>query len=174
MEMHLTPRTNRKQAPMPAAIMRDTPSISQIPEIEESIQENMFPLIEAPAADIPFSGMFDGRRQEQRYESREERGEEDRGENIFDRRDENRGEEMFERREGRMDLFNGDPKDISRDELMKKIMSANFAAHDLALYLNTHPKDRRAFEKFKEYGKKGRLLMNAYEEKYGPVALFLD
>ena len=39
---------------------------------------------------------------------------------------------------------------MTKQEHLYEIQKCNFAAYDLLLYLDTHPKDRRAFELFRE------------------------
>ena len=58
---------------------------------------------------------------------------------------------------------------MNENSLMKKLQSYNFAAYDMLLYLDTHPKDKKAFEMFKELVKKANELKMEYEDKYGPL-----
>ena len=52
--------------------------------------------------------------------------------------------------------------------LKKKIHAIDFAIHELVLFLDTHPMNRKAMELLKEYRKKRKELIAIYEEKYGP------
>ncbi|MHB9094744.1 MAG: spore coat protein CotJB [Eubacteriales bacterium] len=57
-------------------------------------------------------------------------------------------------------------------QMLKEIMSHEFTAVDLSLYLNTHPNDMKALG---EYNHATRLLTTlkcAYEQCYGPLAVF--
>ena len=65
-----------------------------------------------------------------------------------------------------MAAMSGDP---SRDEAMRRVMEASFFMTDLALYLDTHPKDQKAFALFQKYAKKAQEARAAYEEKFGPL-----
>lgn len=52
-----------------------------------------------------------------------------------------------------------------------KLQEMAFAAHDLNLYLDTHPNDSNAIRLYNEYNKKAQMLNDTYERKYGPVDL---
>lgn len=56
--------------------------------------------------------------------------------------------------------------------LMKKLQSYNFAAYDMLLYLDTHPKDKKALEMFRELVNKTKELRDEYEKEYGPLTPF--
>ena len=62
--------------------------------------------------------------------------------------------------------------DTPKNELLKHIRCHNFAAHDLLLYLDTHPKDKKAFELFVECVEKTKELIKEYESAYGPLSGF--
>ena len=55
-----------------------------------------------------------------------------------------------------------------RFNLKKKIHAIDFAIHELVLFLDTHPMNRKAMELLKEYRKKRKECIALYEEKYGP------
>ncbi|HOV25785.1 MAG TPA: spore coat protein CotJB [Pseudobacteroides sp.] len=59
--------------------------------------------------------------------------------------------------------------DNNRDLLMKEIMSADFTAIELGLYLNTHPWDQRAIMLFNSSVLRSRMLKDKYERMYGPI-----
>lgn len=61
---------------------------------------------------------------------------------------------------------------MDKSELLKKMQSYRFAAYDMLLYLDTHPKDRKAFEMFKQLVEKTRRLKNEYEKEFGPLTPF--
>lgn len=61
---------------------------------------------------------------------------------------------------------------MEKTELLKKMQSYRFAAYDMLLYLDTHPKDKKAFEMFKQLVEKTRKLKCEYEKKYGPLTPF--
>ena len=51
---------------------------------------------------------------------------------------------------------------------------AEFAAHDLNLYLDLYPNDGNALDLFNKYRKEANKLMMEYEEKYGPILISSD
>jgi spore coat protein JB len=59
-----------------------------------------------------------------------------------------------------------------RTEQLKKIQTYGFSAYDMLLYLDTHPKDKKAFELFRSLVKKANEEKKEYEEKYGPLTSF--
>lgn len=59
--------------------------------------------------------------------------------------------------------------DLSKDELLHEIMSLAFSVNDLALYLDTHPCDRKALALHNEYSMKMQKLTDEYQENYGPL-----
>lgn len=59
----------------------------------------------------------------------------------------------------------------SRQRLLREIMAIDFAIYELALYLDTHPKDRKALKDHNEYVRRSNRLKRMYEEKYGPLTL---
>ena len=75
------------------------------------------------------------------------------------------------------DLFNtykiNKPYDIKpsneQAELLTYIDAYCFAAHDLNLYLDTHPNDTEAFNIFKKYIDDANNIISQYEQKYGPL-----
>ncbi|MBO5059766.1 MAG: spore coat protein CotJB [Clostridia bacterium] len=58
---------------------------------------------------------------------------------------------------------------MTHNELRLALQSYRFAAHDMLLYLDTHPDDEKAFALFKSLTKKANELQNAYIEKCGPL-----
>ena len=56
-----------------------------------------------------------------------------------------------------------------REILIKKISTYAFAVHDLQLFLDTHPNDRKTLAKMKEYKDMLKPLVAEYEEKFGPL-----
>ena len=56
-----------------------------------------------------------------------------------------------------------------RETLLKKVMSYGFAEKDLALFLDTHPQDKKALLMHREVAKKFKALQDEYEQKYGPL-----
>ena len=54
-------------------------------------------------------------------------------------------------------------------ELLTKIDAYGFAAHDLNLYLDTHPEDRNMIDLYNKYASETSRLVDQYENKYGPM-----
>ncbi|MCQ2438326.1 MAG: spore coat protein CotJB [Oscillospiraceae bacterium] len=50
-----------------------------------------------------------------------------------------------------------------------ELMALDFAAHDLSLYLDTHPDDGEAFAVYKELLKLAETGRKRYTERFGPV-----
>ena len=57
-------------------------------------------------------------------------------------------------------------------DLLTRLDAYCFAAHELNLFLDTHPTNNAMINLFTEYTKKAKELQNEYENKYGP--LFVD
>ena len=58
-------------------------------------------------------------------------------------------------------------KMFDKNKLRKKISKIEFVLHDIALYLDTHPKDTQAIEHYKLYSGKLEELQKEYERIYG-------
>ncbi len=56
-------------------------------------------------------------------------------------------------------------------ELLTYINAYSFAAHDLNLYLDTHPNDKAMLDLFKKYTEEKEKLIKEYEKKYGPIVV---
>lgn len=61
--------------------------------------------------------------------------------------------------------------DENREKLLRKIMEYKFYINDLALYLDTHPNDRKALALHNEYVKKLDVVTKEFEEMYGPLTI---
>ncbi len=62
-------------------------------------------------------------------------------------------------------------KKISQQaKMLKEIMSYEFTAIDLNLYLDTHPCDMKALAEYNQVVHQLRMLTRAYEQCYGPLA----
>ena len=51
--------------------------------------------------------------------------------------------------------------------LKKRIYELDFALHELVLFLDSHPTNRRAMELMREYREKRAKLIAEYEQRYG-------
>lgn len=58
-----------------------------------------------------------------------------------------------------------------REALLYRLQEAAFAAHELNLYLDTHPNDSEALRMFMEYNNQEKQFNDEYERKYGPINL---
>lgn len=56
-----------------------------------------------------------------------------------------------------------------REALLKKISTRQFAAHDIQLYLDTHPDDSEAIEKMNSFKEQVKPLVEQYENQFGPL-----
>jgi len=61
-------------------------------------------------------------------------------------------------------------EETNRCEAMKKLMEADFVAYELQLFLDTHPEDKAAMEKYCEAVKKAKKLREEYEENFAPIS----
>ena len=61
-----------------------------------------------------------------------------------------------------------------QEEMFLRMSEAEFAAHDLNLYLYLYPNDGNALDLFNKYRKEANRLMMDYEEKYGPILISSD
>jgi len=57
----------------------------------------------------------------------------------------------------------------NRQEAMRKLMEADFVAYELLLFLDTHPDDSAAMDKYTEAVKKAAEIRGEYEKNYGPI-----
>ena len=60
---------------------------------------------------------------------------------------------------------------LSQKELLKKIKCLKFAIVDLALFLDTHPNDRKALCLHNKYCKDLKNLEDMYQKIYGPLTI---
>lgn len=58
-----------------------------------------------------------------------------------------------------------------KDELLVDIGQYSFMMHDVNLYLDVHPNNREALNKFIEYQNMVNDLITKYERKYGPLCV---
>ena len=75
------------------------------------------------------------------------------------------------------DLFNqykiSKPFDVrpmnEQAELLTKVDAYSFAAHDVALYLDTHPNDQDMIRLYDSLNEDVKKVTNEYENKFGPL-----
>lgn len=61
---------------------------------------------------------------------------------------------------------------MERDELLKSLMSLDFMAVDLALYLNTHPHDEAAIAEYDRIIGAADEVRMQYETNFGPLCSY--
>ena len=61
---------------------------------------------------------------------------------------------------------------MNRAEMLKKIKCLKFAVVELALYLDTHPDDKRALCLHNKYTKELKDLEDKYQKVYGPLSIY--
>lgn len=54
-------------------------------------------------------------------------------------------------------------------DLLTKVDAYCFAAHDVNLYLDTHPNDRAMIDLYNQYKEDAEAVLKEYENKYGPL-----
>ena len=59
----------------------------------------------------------------------------------------------------------------NKEELLMQIRELRFSINDLALYLDTHPCDKRAIRIHNEYSNMLKKLIDEYQKKYGPLTI---
>lgn len=64
------------------------------------------------------------------------------------------------------------PIKIERDELLRQLTAFDFMAVDLQLYLDTHPNDKLALEKYNSIILQAEELRYMYQSQYGPLYSF--
>ncbi len=60
---------------------------------------------------------------------------------------------------------------MTKSTLLKKIQSYKFAAYDMLLFLDTHPKDEAAFKMYRELVANLKKCISEYESKFGPLSI---
>lgn len=60
---------------------------------------------------------------------------------------------------------------MSRECMLKEVMALDFAAYDLALYLDTHPCCEQGLCLYQELSEKAKEMRAKYEEVYGPLSM---
>lgn len=61
---------------------------------------------------------------------------------------------------------------MERDELLSTLTALDFMAVDLHLYLDTHPDDKEAIEKYNEIIREADSVRYEYEKEYGPLCSY--
>ena len=58
-----------------------------------------------------------------------------------------------------------------KEELLQNIRCYEFAINELALYLDTHPEDKKALCLHKKYCNELKVLRDMYQKVYGPLTI---
>ena len=66
---------------------------------------------------------------------------------------------------------NRNQSDCQRREMIMKIKELDFAIIELALYLDTHPNDKKALCLHRNYTKEVKDLKDKYQRVYGPLTI---
>ncbi len=56
-----------------------------------------------------------------------------------------------------------------REELLRKLSGAGFAAFEMQLFLDTHKSNSEALKSMKEYDTVARTYRKEFEQKFGPL-----
>lgn len=56
-----------------------------------------------------------------------------------------------------------------KEMLLRRLSSAQFAAWEMHMFLDTHPNDRSAMQSLKKYEDRAAMLKKEYESKFGPL-----
>ncbi len=65
--------------------------------------------------------------------------------------------------------MNARQNNMSQGALFEAIRAISFVMDELRLYLDTHPKDKKALNMFLDYMKQRHDLIAEYTNKYGPI-----
>lgn len=60
---------------------------------------------------------------------------------------------------------------MNQNDMRLEVQRYVFAAHDMQLYLDTHPDDAKAFSLFRSLAQKAEDMKTEYQEKYGPLSV---
>jgi len=61
---------------------------------------------------------------------------------------------------------------MNREEMLKELTALDFYTLDLQLYLDTHPNDLKALEKYNAAAEEAGVLRHEYEKLNGPMYSF--
>ncbi len=60
---------------------------------------------------------------------------------------------------------------MNKDKLLRRVSALALSAHELRLFLDTHPNSGEALSMFNEYKKKYEAAKDEYEKQFGPLTL---
>ncbi|MFA6730360.1 MAG: spore coat protein CotJB [Eubacteriales bacterium] len=58
---------------------------------------------------------------------------------------------------------------MTRRELLKKLMDIDFVIHETVLYLDGHPNNKKALDYYKTVQEEQKEIYNQYATQFGPV-----
>lgn len=61
-----------------------------------------------------------------------------------------------------------------RADLKRRIHELDFAIHELSLFLDTHPTNRKAMELLAEYHRRRQAAVSVYESRFGQYVVTSD
>lgn len=61
---------------------------------------------------------------------------------------------------------------MNKEDMLKELTALDFYAVDLALFLDTHPSDREALNKYNAVVEEANTLRREYEKLFGPLTSF--
>lgn len=56
-----------------------------------------------------------------------------------------------------------------REQLLRRLSGAQFAAWEMHMFLDTHPNDVQALTSYQKYHAKAQAILREYEQAYGPL-----
>ena len=61
---------------------------------------------------------------------------------------------------------------LDRASLLKKIHAMDFALYETVLYLDGHPKNKKALEYYREHRDTLKALKEEYNRRFGPLTIY--
>ena len=58
------------------------------------------------------------------------------------------------------------------ERLLQKLRETEFLLHEVVLFLDTHPRDGKAFSAYNSYRNEYEAVKAEYEKSYGPLSAF--
>ena len=59
-----------------------------------------------------------------------------------------------------------------RERLLRRIQEEDFTVYETVLYLDGHPRNKKALAFYDEHRKMAKALRAEYENKYGPLTIY--
>ena len=59
-----------------------------------------------------------------------------------------------------------------KNTLLHRIQAEDFAIYEAALYLDAHPRNKKALCFYAEHQKISKMLKEEYNQKYGPLTIY--